>query len=178
MYFFKYVFFRKIICIGKFFCNAEGKQFFRRRKVFSIHLLEVRFFIPAQRSDRIDIIIGKKKAAEAGNSSTGLATAGLVLGVIGTAFSAVGVICALACVGAASAATETAGLDLLSSAKEAVTEAVTSAANEISSTVSDAANSIASSAADEVNSMASSAADKAAEAASSAAKDFVNSLFS
>ncbi|MBR6335970.1 MAG: DUF4190 domain-containing protein [Clostridia bacterium] len=123
-------------------------------------------------------VIGKKKAAEAGNSSTGLATAGLVLGVIGTAFSAVGVICALACVGAASAATETAGLDLLSSAKEAVTEAVTSAANEISSTVSDAANSIASSAADEVNSMASSAADKAAEAASSAAKDFVNSLFS
>ncbi len=123
-------------------------------------------------------VIGKKKAAEEGNSSTGLATAGLVLGVIGTAFSAVGVICALACVGAASTATEAAGLDLLSSAKESVTEALTSAANEISSTVSDAANSIASSAADEMNSVASSAADKAAEAASSAAKDFVNSLFS
>ena len=52
-------------------------------------------------------VIGKKKAAEAGSTNTGLATAGLVLGIIGTAFSLVGVICALACVGATGAAADT-----------------------------------------------------------------------
>ena len=50
-------------------------------------------------------VLGKKKAMETGHTNTGLATAGLVLGIIGTAFSAVGVICALACAGAATAAT-------------------------------------------------------------------------
>lgn len=48
-------------------------------------------------------VIGRKKAAAAGEAS-GLATAGLVLGIIGTAFSAIGVICvvcAAACVAAA-----------------------------------------------------------------------------
>lgn len=41
-------------------------------------------------------VVGQKKAKEVGATS-GLATAGLVCGIIGTAFSAVGVICALAC---------------------------------------------------------------------------------
>ncbi len=45
--------------------------------------------------------LGQKKAKETGVGS-GFATAGLVCGIIGASFSAVGVICALACVGAAS----------------------------------------------------------------------------
>ncbi len=117
-------------------------------------------------------VIGKKKAAEAGNSNTGLATAGLVLGIIGTAFSAVGVICALACVGAANAAVDSGvAQDVLSSAADSVKESATSAVNEL-------ADKIASSAADKANEIASSAADKAAQAASDAADSFVKSLFS
>ena len=44
---------------------------------------------------------GQKQAKEYA-VSTGLATAGLVCGIVGAAFSAVGVLCALACVGSAS----------------------------------------------------------------------------
>lgn len=122
-------------------------------------------------------VIGKKKAAEAGNTNTGLATAGLVLGIIGTAFSAVGVICALACVGAAGAAAESAGIaanDILNSAAESLKETVTQAASEAASSVADK---IASSAADAANKIASSAADEAAKAASDAADSIVKSLF-
>lgn len=42
---------------------------------------------------------GKKIAAES-NSGKGLATAGLVLGIIGTVFAASGILCAVACAGA------------------------------------------------------------------------------
>lgn len=116
--------------------------------------------------------IGMKKVKASGSNSTGLATAGLVLGIIGTAFSAVGVICALACVGAASTAADSI-LDsgVIESAKEAVKETVTSAANDI-------ADKIASSAADKANEIASSAADKVAQAASDSANSFVSSIFS
>lgn len=41
---------------------------------------------------------GQKKAKAVGTTS-GLATAGLVCGIIGTAFSSAGVICVLACAG-------------------------------------------------------------------------------
>ena len=117
-------------------------------------------------------VLGKKKAAQAGSTNTGLATAGLVLGIIGTAFSAVGVICALACVGAANAAADSGiAQDVLSSAADSVKESATSAVSEL-------ADKIASSAADKANEIASSAADKAAQAASDAADSFVKSLFS
>lgn len=43
-------------------------------------------------------VVGQKKAKMVGATS-GLATAGLVCGIIGTVFGASGVICALACVG-------------------------------------------------------------------------------
>lgn len=43
-------------------------------------------------------VLGKKKVVEEGES-TGLATAGLVLGIIGTVLGAIGIICAVACVG-------------------------------------------------------------------------------
>lgn len=143
-------------------------------------------------------VIGKKKAAESGNTNTGLATAGLVLGIIGTAFSAVGVICALACVGAASAAADSSvAKEILGSAADSVKESVTSAVNEAFSSASESisaaaesaretvtsaadalADKIVSSAADKANEIASSAADKAAQAAADAADSFVNSLFS
>lgn len=42
---------------------------------------------------------GKKIAAETGEGE-GLATAGFVLGVIGTASAALGIICSIACIGA------------------------------------------------------------------------------
>ncbi|MBR5714718.1 MAG: DUF4190 domain-containing protein, partial [Clostridia bacterium] len=47
--------------------------------------------------------IGMKKAKE-NNEPTGLATAGLVLGIIGTALAVIGVICIVACTVAANAA--------------------------------------------------------------------------
>ncbi len=51
---------------------------------------------------------GRKMAAEAGSGS-GLATAGLVLGIIGTAFAVVGVICVIAACGAVGCAGAAAG---------------------------------------------------------------------
>lgn len=42
---------------------------------------------------------GKKIAGEC-NTGMGLATAGLVMGIIGTVFAASGILCALACAGA------------------------------------------------------------------------------
>lgn len=41
-----------------------------------------------------------KKFAAANNTGTGLATAGLVMGIIGTVFALAGVLCAVACAGA------------------------------------------------------------------------------
>ena len=46
-------------------------------------------------------VSGMKNARVNGGQGKGLATAGLVCGIIGTAFSAAGAICALACVGSA-----------------------------------------------------------------------------
>lgn len=46
-------------------------------------------------------IVGRKKSKAALGRSSGVATAGFVLGIIGTAFSALGVLCTLACVGTA-----------------------------------------------------------------------------
>lgn len=43
---------------------------------------------------------GQKKAKTA-KTTSGLATAGLVCGIVGTSFSAIGVLCTLACVGTA-----------------------------------------------------------------------------
>ena len=53
----------------------------------------------------LGIVFGAKgmKQAQMTNQGKGLATAGLVLGIIGTAFAAIGVICAVACVAAGSA---------------------------------------------------------------------------
>jgi hypothetical protein len=48
-------------------------------------------------------VIARKKAAAAG-TSTGIATAGLVLSIIGTVLSVIGAICTLICVGAAAGA--------------------------------------------------------------------------
>lgn len=44
-------------------------------------------------------IKGKKKAMET-NEGKGLATAGLVLGIVGTVFGVAGILCAIACAGA------------------------------------------------------------------------------
>lgn len=50
----------------------------------------------------LGIIFGVKgkKIARENNTGMGLATAGLVLGIIGTIFAASGILCALACAGA------------------------------------------------------------------------------
>lgn len=50
----------------------------------------------------LGIVFGVKgqKIAKELNSGKGLATAGLVLGIIGAAFAAIGIICAVACAGA------------------------------------------------------------------------------
>lgn len=45
-------------------------------------------------------VAGRKKSMAATGRPSGLATAGLVLGIIGTAFAALGLICTLACAGA------------------------------------------------------------------------------
>ncbi len=47
----------------------------------------------------LGIVFGVK-GRRAGGSSTGLATAGLVCGIVGVAFSAAGVICAICAIGA------------------------------------------------------------------------------
>ncbi|MEE1005981.1 MAG: DUF4190 domain-containing protein [Acutalibacteraceae bacterium] len=54
----------------------------------------------------LGIIFGAKgkKQADLTNSGKGIATAGLVLGIIGTVFGLVGVICTLACAGAVASA--------------------------------------------------------------------------
>ena len=44
-------------------------------------------------------VIGRKKSIAACGKASGLATAGFVLGIIGTAVAAVGLICGIACVG-------------------------------------------------------------------------------
>lgn len=49
-------------------------------------------------------VIGRKKSTEAFGKPSGLATAGLVLGIIGTAFAALGLLCTLACIGAVTSA--------------------------------------------------------------------------
>lgn len=41
--------------------------------------------------------IGRKKSVAATGKASGLATAGFVLGIIGTAFAVIGIICAVAC---------------------------------------------------------------------------------
>lgn len=43
---------------------------------------------------------GRKQSTLANGKPSGLATAGFVLGIIGTSFAAIGLLCALACVGA------------------------------------------------------------------------------
>lgn len=45
-------------------------------------------------------VSGRKKSLKATGRPSGLATAGLVLGIIGTAFAVLGLICSLACAGA------------------------------------------------------------------------------
>lgn len=47
----------------------------------------------------VGIVLGVKgkKAAAANNEPAGLATAGMILGIVGTALAAVGIICAVAC---------------------------------------------------------------------------------
>lgn len=45
-------------------------------------------------------VAGRKKSLAASGRPSGLATAGLVLGIIGTAFAVLGLICTLACAGA------------------------------------------------------------------------------
>ena len=47
---------------------------------------------------------GRKKSVEAEGKASGLATAGLVLGIIGTAFAALGILCTVVCAGALAAA--------------------------------------------------------------------------
>ncbi len=44
-------------------------------------------------------IIGRKKSVAACGKASGMATAGLVLGVIGVAFAALGILCLAACAG-------------------------------------------------------------------------------
>ena len=44
-------------------------------------------------------VMGRKKTMQASGRPSGLATAGLVLGIIGTSFAALGLICVLACAG-------------------------------------------------------------------------------
>ena len=44
--------------------------------------------------------VGRKKSIAATGKASGLATAGLVLGIIGTAFAALGLICTVLCVSA------------------------------------------------------------------------------
>ncbi|MBQ6265159.1 MAG: DUF4190 domain-containing protein [Clostridia bacterium] len=135
-------------------------------------------------------VLGRKKAVSSGSSSTGLATAGLVLGIIGTAFSAVGVICALACIGAADAAVN-AGADAAKDAINSYGEAVTSAINEIGNAAKDTANEIAGYANEAATSFANEyasavedaanayaeAVEEAGNAYAEAANDFVNSIF-
>lgn len=135
-------------------------------------------------------VLGRKKAVASGSSSTGLATAGLVLGIIGTAFSAVGVICALACIGAADAAVN-AGADAAKDAFKSFEEAATSAINEIGNAAKDSANEVASYANEAATSFANEyasavedaansyaqAAEEAGNAYADAANDFMNSIF-
>lgn len=45
-------------------------------------------------------VIGRKKSTAACGKASGMATAGLVLGIIGVAIAALGIICTIACVGA------------------------------------------------------------------------------
>lgn len=52
----------------------------------------------------LGIIFGVKARKSCAPEKKGLATAGLVLGIIGTAFSALGVICVLACAATAGTA--------------------------------------------------------------------------
>jgi len=47
---------------------------------------------------------GRQKSVAAEGKASGLATAGLVLGIIGTAFAALGIVCTVVCAGAACAA--------------------------------------------------------------------------
>ena len=49
-------------------------------------------------------VVGRKKSVAANGKASGLATAGLVLGIIGTAFAAIGLICTLACAAACASA--------------------------------------------------------------------------
>lgn len=42
--------------------------------------------------------IGRKKSVKATGKASGLATAGFVLGIIGTSFAVIGIICTVACV--------------------------------------------------------------------------------
>ena len=42
-------------------------------------------------------VIGRKKSKNTLGRASGLATAGMILGIIGTSFAAIGIICTLAC---------------------------------------------------------------------------------
>ncbi|MBQ7923206.1 MAG: DUF4190 domain-containing protein [Clostridia bacterium] len=57
-------------------------------------------------------IVARKKA-KATNTGTGLATAGLVLGIIGTIFALAGIICAVACAGAIGSLASEAAMGML-----------------------------------------------------------------
>ena len=50
--------------------------------------------------------IGRKRSKLAFGKASGLATAGLVLGIIGTSFAALGLLCTIACMGSICAAGE------------------------------------------------------------------------
>ena len=54
-------------------------------------------------------VIGRKKSAATYGKPSGLATAGLVLGIIGTAFGVLGLVCSCICSAAICAAAEGAG---------------------------------------------------------------------
>jgi len=88
--------------IGSFVCALIGLigSFIPVVKYFAIILTIVGIVLGAK---------GRKKAAE-GCSGGGLATAGLVLGIIGTVFCGISILCALVCVGAVE------GLDAAASA--------------------------------------------------------------
>lgn len=45
-------------------------------------------------------VVGRKKSTAANGKPSGLATAGFVLGIIGTSFAALGIICTVACAAA------------------------------------------------------------------------------
>jgi len=68
-----------------------------------LNVLTVYFALPAGIVGIILSILGKKKLAAAGQP-TNVATAGLVLSIIGTILAGIGLVCVCLCLGAAGAA--------------------------------------------------------------------------